>query len=159
MEGITRRIDELGRVVVPKEIRSALRLNEGSMLEFCVEGEGLYLKKYSPMSTAQEIALSVCNALAQYFETTALVESQDNVFCAGKKTESDYDFSAVDLNLRYQREEMVIVDAESKKCLITPVISGGDMLGNIILCVDQPSSNHKTVCMICANILSCYYTL
>ena len=53
--GIVRRIDELGRVVIPKEIRRTLRIREGDPLEIFTERETLLLKKYSPMSIIDDI--------------------------------------------------------------------------------------------------------
>ena len=44
--GIVRRIDDLGRVVIPKEIRRTMRIREGDPLEICFDGDRLYLEKY-----------------------------------------------------------------------------------------------------------------
>lgn len=44
--GIIRRIDDLGRVVIPKEIRHKLNIHEGDPLEICLDGDRLYLEKY-----------------------------------------------------------------------------------------------------------------
>lgn len=46
--GIVRRIDDLGRVVIPKELRRTLRIKEGDPLEFFVTGDGIVLRKYTP---------------------------------------------------------------------------------------------------------------
>ena len=55
--GIVRRIDDLGRVVVPKEIRKTLRIREGDSLEIFTDGEGkIILKKYSPIGELSMLA-------------------------------------------------------------------------------------------------------
>ena len=62
--GIVRRVDVLGRVVVPKEIRKILGISEGDPLEIFTEKDGIILKKYSPLSNMDEIANNVANALS-----------------------------------------------------------------------------------------------
>ena len=54
--GIIRRIDDLGRLVIPKELRRSLRIKNGESLEIFVEGEDIILKKYSPMESIEEAA-------------------------------------------------------------------------------------------------------
>ena len=48
--GIVRRVDDLGRIVIPKELRRTLRLKEGDPVEISRDGESLFLKKYSPLN-------------------------------------------------------------------------------------------------------------
>lgn len=64
--GIVRRIDDLGRVVIPKEIRRTLRLREGTPLEIFTDREGeIILKKYSPMVELAAFAVQYAEAMAQ----------------------------------------------------------------------------------------------
>lgn len=64
--GIVRRIDDLGRVVIPKEIRRTLRLREGTPLEIFTDREGeIILKKYSPMMELTSFAVQYAEAMAQ----------------------------------------------------------------------------------------------
>lgn len=53
--GIVRRIDDLGRVVIPKEIRRTLRIREGDPLEIYLEDGGVVFKKYSPMGMNEDV--------------------------------------------------------------------------------------------------------
>ena len=63
--GIVRRIDDLGRVVIPKEIRRTMRIREGDPLEIFVSNEGeVIFKKYSPISELGSIAAQYCEVLA-----------------------------------------------------------------------------------------------
>ena len=63
--GIVRRIDDLGRVVIPKEIRRTLRLREGTPLEIFTDREGeIILKKYSPMVELAAFAVQYAEAMA-----------------------------------------------------------------------------------------------
>ena len=62
--GIVRRIDDLGRVVIPKEIRRTMRIREGDPLEIYTDTDGqVIFKKYSPMGELSEFAAQICDAL------------------------------------------------------------------------------------------------
>ena len=77
--GIVRRIDDLGRVVVPKEIRKTLRIREGDPLEIFTDREGeIILKKYSPMGEMSSFAKQYAEALAQSTGHTVSITDKDN---------------------------------------------------------------------------------
>ena len=61
--GIVRRIDNLGRIVIPKEIRDTLRIKNGDSLEINIEGEIVTLKKYSELNNLIEIETIIANLL------------------------------------------------------------------------------------------------
>ena len=61
--GVLRRIDSLGRVVLPKEIRKTLKLNSGDLLQIFVEKEKIVFEKYSPLSTFDRTTASVLNSV------------------------------------------------------------------------------------------------
>ena len=63
--GIVRRMDELGRVVIPKEIRRTLRIREGDPLEIFTDRDELMLKKYSPIATIEKFSESAAKSLAK----------------------------------------------------------------------------------------------
>ena len=76
--GIVRRIDDLGRVVIPKEIRRTLRIREGDPLEIYTERDGeVIFKKYSPMGELTESAGQICEALNKSTDHVALVCDRD----------------------------------------------------------------------------------
>ncbi|QNM04326.1 stage V sporulation protein T [Qiania dongpingensis] len=78
--GIVRRIDDLGRVVIPKEIRRTLRLREGTPLEIFTDREGeIILKKYSPMAELGSFAKQYAEALAQATGLAVCVTDRDQV--------------------------------------------------------------------------------
>ncbi|MBP3701579.1 MAG: stage V sporulation protein T [Lachnospiraceae bacterium] len=85
--GIVRRIDDLGRVVVPKEIRRTLRLREGTPLEIFTDREGeIILKKYSPMAELGAFAKQYADALAQATGLAVYITDRDQVIAvAGGK--------------------------------------------------------------------------
>ena len=64
--GIVRRIDDLGRIVIPKEIRRTLRIREGDPLEIYTEKDGeVIFKKYSPMGDLQAVAAQLCESIGK----------------------------------------------------------------------------------------------
>ena len=80
--GIVRRIDDLGRVVIPKEIRRTLRIREGDPLEIFVDHDGeVILKKYSPLSNMDGFAEDVCSALSRQSGKSVFICDKD-VFVA-----------------------------------------------------------------------------
>lgn len=83
--GIVRRIDDLGRVVVPKEIRRTLRIREGDPLEIFTDREGeIILKKYSPIGELGTFAQQYADSLAQTTGYVVCVTDRDTVIaCAG----------------------------------------------------------------------------
>ena len=81
--GIVRRIDDLGRVVIPKEIRRTLRLREGTPLEIFTDREGeIILKKYSPMMELNTFASQYADAMAQATGYMVCVTDRDQVIAA-----------------------------------------------------------------------------
>src|SRR5690625_1604622 len=78
--GIVRRIDDLGRVVIPKEIRRTLRIREGDPLEIFVDREGeVILKKYSPISELGHFATEYAEALFDSLHEPVLICDRDEI--------------------------------------------------------------------------------
>ena len=83
--GIVRRIDDLGRVVIPKELRRTLRIRDGDPLEIYTEKDGeVIFKKYSPVGEISEFAATICEALWKAGDCACVVCDRDSVLaCAG----------------------------------------------------------------------------
>ena len=78
--GIVRRIDDLGRVVIPKEIRRTMRIREGDPLEIFTDREGeLIFKKYSPVGELSDFAAQICESLRKSTDGIAAVCDRDAV--------------------------------------------------------------------------------
>ena len=78
--GIVRRIDELGRVVIPKEIRRTQRIRRGDPLEIFTTGDGeVIFKKYSPIGELQGVAVQYAEVLSRSFALTAFVADRDRI--------------------------------------------------------------------------------
>ena len=82
--GIVRRIDDLGRVVIPKEIRRTMRIRESEPLEIFTGREGeIILKKYSPISEMTEVAKHYVDSLSQVCGRIVMVADRDKIIAAG----------------------------------------------------------------------------
>ncbi len=149
--GIIRKIDDLGRIVIPKEIRKKLKLREGDNLEIYVKDEGeILLKKYEPMGDLTDIANQCANALNNVTDLTCLITDTENVISAcGStnkikyvgKTISNNILDILDSRAMYSSKLNGIVEVleydENKKNYkaeaIMPIISDGEALGSVIL--------------------------
>ena len=81
--GIVRRIDELGRVVIPKEIRRTQRIRRGDPLEIFTTGDGeVIFKKYSPVGELHGVAVQYAEVLSRSFALTAFVADRDRILAA-----------------------------------------------------------------------------
>ena len=103
--GVIRRIDDLGRVVVPKEIRKTMRIKEGEPLEFYTEGDNLILKKYSAVGALGSLAKTVTESLNQITDYTAVVCDLDGVRQRARAVENTRVKTSLTKCLKALREE------------------------------------------------------
>lgn len=146
--GIVRRIDDLGRVVIPKEIRRTLRIREGDPLEIFVDRDGeVILKKYSPIGELSDFAQEYAEALYENIYMTTLITDRDHIIAvagASKKEYLEKPISELIENCMEQRRTdsktslstVEIVKGspnEYQSYIIVPIIAGGDPIGAVIL--------------------------
>jgi AbrB family transcriptional regulator (stage V sporulation protein T) len=129
--GIVRRVDVLGRVVVPKEIRKILGISEGDPLEIFTEKDGIILKKYSPLSNMDEIANDVAQALSRQTGKCVFICDKDVFLSAsGLAVKEILDTKNVNLNdkdcdkkllkeyVRYVQSETDVLQLQEYKNII-----------------------------------------
>ena len=98
--GIVRRIDDLGRVVIPKEIRRVLRIREGDPLEIYTSSSGeVILKKYSPINELGQFAGEYAETASSILGSTVIVSDTDQIVAASGAGKSDYMDKKVDYEL------------------------------------------------------------
>ena len=147
--GIVRRIDDLGRVVVPKEIRRTLRIREGDPLEIFTNREGgIILKKYSPIGELGALASEYVEAVAQVAKCTVCVADRDMIVAAAGANKRDYIGHEIHPELIQcieRRENILATDADARFCQITAeqsevmseaistIVSEGDAIGAVML--------------------------
>lgn len=80
--GIIRRIDELGRIVIPKEIRKNLRIKNGESLEIYLENDSIILRKYSQIESLKNVSIDYVEAFNQIIKHNIIVTDRDKVIAA-----------------------------------------------------------------------------
>ena len=156
--GIVRRVDDLGRIVIPKEIRRTLRIREGDPLEIYTEKDGgVIFRKYSPMGDLQEFAAKMCESIGSATGHIAAVADRDSIIAlygAPKRELMDKPNSAELEKLMEQRKNYLFEpgqtpikasDAVDKYHLgaAAPILSQGDLMGCVLLLLGEGDSPLK----------------
>ncbi|QKS69644.1 stage V sporulation protein T [Paenalkalicoccus suaedae] len=146
--GIVRRIDDLGRVVIPKEIRRTLRIREGDPLEIFVDREGeVILKKYSPISELNDFSKEYAEALYDSLHQTILIADRDTFINVAGGAKKDYQNRPIGKLIEEAIEQRAakiekkpgsyIIAGEIMQDLngycISPIIANGDPIGAVII--------------------------
>jgi len=130
--GIVRRIDDLGRVVVPKEIRKVLRIREGDPLEIYTGTTGeVILKKYSPISELGQIAEGFAETAASVLGLPVLVSDTDRFVAVSGIRQKDYINKAIDEDLDNIIQKKSQFKNNSK--VVVPILSNGDPIGSVTI--------------------------
>lgn len=144
--GMIRRIDELGRIVIPKEIRKQLMMKEGESVSFEVEGDTVILRKFSVFSGISHVVDSLLEGLYQKYHNTCLVCDLRKIMICSSNALSAYQRKPIsDELLLALKEEMTIQDQEMKlindiqKMTVIPLKKENVVEGAIImLCENTP---------------------
>ncbi len=148
--GIVRRIDDLGRVVIPKEIRRTLRIREGDPLEIFTDREGeVILKKYSPIGELGAFAKQYAESLAQTTGHIVCITDRDQVIAVAGSGRKDIISKPISKSLEELIDErdnilankgdkkfISLIDGESEEFnsqVISPIICEGDAIGSVII--------------------------
>lgn len=149
--GIVRRIDDLGRVVIPKEIRRTMRIREGDPLEIFTDREGeVILKKYSPISELSQFAGEYAECVYNVWGDTILISDTDHIIAVSGGSKKDF----IDKRISKQLEKVIqeknpimlqdksdfspiIADddnmSEYTLQIMVPIVSQGDAIGSITI--------------------------
>ena len=147
--GIVRRIDDLGRVVIPKEIRKTMRLREGEPLEIFIEKAGeVILRKYSPLADLTQYAADYADSVYQSSGLTCIICDRDTVAAAAGSNRKDLVERTISLRLEETIQEKKTVVSEAGSFIeltpneepagyeiqaVAPVIAFGDAVGAVII--------------------------
>ena len=150
--GVVRRIDDLGRIVIPKEIRKVLRIKEGDPIEIFTSKDGeVILKKYSPIGELSEFATGYAETLSKTTGHIACITDKDTVIAVSGGPKKEYLEQGVSKQLEEVMENrevytssennqvaLPITDTDNyerkyNSQIIYPIISQGDVIGSVIL--------------------------
>ena len=150
--GIVRRVDDLGRIVIPKEIRRTLKIREGDPLEIYTEKDGgVILRKYSPMGDLQDFAAQICESIGANTGRIAAVSDRDSIIAlsGAPKRELMDKPNSVELdklmeqrkNYRYVSGQARLKATESSDKyhlgVAAPILSQGDLMGCVMLLIGE----------------------
>lgn len=156
--GIVRRIDDLGRVVIPKEIRRTLRIREGDPLEIFTDREGeVILKKYSPIGELNEFASEYAESLYETTNYISIITDRDSVVAVSGASKKEYNEKRVSPELEkiMESKETYLASGKRKPIRVTaeefsseaymcqviaPIITQGDPIGSVILISKEENS-------------------
>lgn len=144
--GVIRRIDELGRVVIPKEIRKTLRIKDGESLEIYLENTSIILKKYSMFDGLHKFYKIFVDSIYEELNENILIVDRDVVLAAAGDIRKDYlersvsdDVDKVIQGRRSEvsreRQDVFIVSGIkiNASYIISPIIVNGDAIGAVIM--------------------------
>ena len=153
--GIVRRIDDLGRVVIPKEIRRTMRIREGDPLEIYTERDGeVIFKKYSPMGELSDFAGQICDSLFKTTGSTAAICDRDSIIAAAGASRKELLDKRISAQLEEIMEKRGLYSADFRVSLpvceggdqcvsvAAPILSAGDVLGCVIFTAPRDSAAH-----------------
>lgn len=173
--GIVRRIDELGRVVIPKEIRRTLRIKDGDPLEIFTDRDELMLKKYSPIATLEKFSEGTTKSLNDLSGYLAVICDTDEILFASGDGRKEYakkhvsrqleqimrDRRSYIANLSEGGDIVPLTEDGSPAVtaqIIVPIVSGGDCLGAVSLLSSEEGAKMENgavkLCRLTADILA-----
>ena len=145
--GIVRRIDDLGRVVIPKEIRRTMRIREGDPLEIYTEKDGeVIFKKYSPMGELTDFSGQICETLNKITGCSVLVTDRDSVISVNGVPKRELIEKSISRELEqimegrgiYQRKSgergLPVSEAADRYSIAVaaPILAEGDVMGSVV---------------------------
>jgi len=156
--GIVRRIDDLGRVVIPKEIRRTLRIREGDPLEIFTDREGgVILKKYSPIGELSDFAKEYAESLQQSIGHIVCITDKDTIIAVAGGPKKEFLEKRISEDVEKIMEERKTIARRSKAegkgfaiCfddedgskyssqVVSPIVAEGDPIGTVIILSREP---------------------
>jgi len=144
--GVIRRIDDLGRIVIPKEIRKNLRIKEGDNLEVFIDSEDIILKKYSMMNKINDLSQELTDAIYTFTHHNVFITDTDCVIAGSGKLKKDYinkpisnyiikSISRREKLLENHIKELNFVNDDIVECsyILSTILVNGEATGMIVI--------------------------
>ena len=152
--GVIRRIDELGRVVVPKEIRTNLGIKPFEQLEIFIDDENIILKKYSNFTKLIKMANILVDIIGTNFDKDIIITDRESIIATSKKYKNDYLKQTISsyvekiMNERKRVIESNFLDVEIAKGMVEkvsfvmcPILVNSDVIGLVCVLSDKEKVN------------------
>lgn len=168
--GITRRIDDLGRIVIPKEIRKNLKIKENEVLEIFINNDEIILKKFSPFNDSEKVLSDYIKVINDMTGNDVIITDRDKVILSSNKLEEDllnkklseYVNDLIENRSIFLSNDMKgieVIDNEKIKqnYYFIPFIIDSDVVGSIIMFSSKEfDENSKSLLLIASKLLVNY---
>lgn len=168
--GITRRIDDLGRIVIPKEIRKNLKIKENEVLEIFINNDEIILKKFSPFNDSEKVLSDYIKVINDMTGNDVIITDRDKVILSSNKLEekllnkklSEYVNDLIENRSTFLSNDMKgieVIDNEKIKqnYYFIPLIIDSDVVGSIIMFSSKEfDENSKSLLLIASKLLVNY---
>lgn len=168
--GITRRIDDLGRIVIPKEIRKNLKIKENEVLEIFINNDEIILKKFSPFNDSEKVLSDYIKVINDMTGNDVIITDRDKVILSTKKLEekllnkklSEYVNDLIENRSIFLSNDMKgieVIDNEKirQNYYFIPFIIDSDVVGSIIMFSNKEfDENSKSLLLIASKLLVNY---
>ncbi len=167
--GVVRRIDELGRIVIPKEIRKNFRIKEGENVEIYIDDNNIILKKYSELKNVSDISSNIIDSVFSVINKDIVITDMSNIVELSPSLKNV--FLNKELSVEYQnmlsKREKIIQKSSKNLCItdqtvnysyiVNPMIVNGDLIGSIVLLSKDTITNNDIIVLdIITKILTKY---
>lgn len=167
--GVVRRIDELGRIVIPKEIRKNFRIKEGENVEIYIDDNNIILKKYSELKNVSDISSNIIDSVFSVINKDIIITDTSNIMELSSSLKNV--FFNKELSVEYQnmlsKREKIIQKSSKNLCItdqivdysyiVNPMIVNGDLIGSIVLLSKDTITNNDIIVVdIITKILTKY---
>lgn len=169
--GVVRRIDELGRIVIPKELRKTMRIKEGESLEIFIDGlDRIVLKKYSPVLSVNDFIVEYVESMNSSTKKDVVVTDNESIVATAGGYKKDLVGKKLSMRLEEKiskRATQVVDRGESielveglelrKPAVIKPINVAGDIVGSVIISGEREISDlDKIIAEFSGTFLSRY---
>ena len=167
--GVIRRIDDLGRIVIPKELRKNLRIKEGDNLEIFIENEDIILRKYSMMNKINDLSQELTDAIYTFTKHNVFITDTDSVIAGSgilKKNYLNKPISNFIVKSLIRREkilendfkELNLINEEKIECsyILSTILVNAEAIGMIVMLNENDKLSERE--MQLSNIVSTFIT-
>ena len=156
--GVVRKIDELGRIVIPKEIRRNLNIKDNEEIEIFVDNDSIILKKFYRLLTLKELAKKYIIVLEKFIPNPILITDREKIIISSKEIYSIYINQNISKTILEYINERKQINEKGKlsitsdflydgNYLIIPIIINTDSIGSII-CLSKDNNNDKILLIV-----------
>ena len=143
--GIVRRIDDLGRIVIPKEIRKSLKISEGDSIEIIVDNNQIILNKYSVVDNIGVLSKKIVDSFYKIFNKDIMITDKEKIIACSKNS---------NLIINNLKDKIVLREEISNNdYYFLPIVVDSDAVGSIILIDSNISDDEKNIIRLISTFL------